>query len=462
MKARHQILPLGIALASLAAADAPTAVVRFANNDVLDGSPDAIMPRQLIWNSPLLEKPASFLLEKVLDISLPPGPPEQDADHSATVTLTNGDLIRGELVSVTDGNISLDTWFAGRLNFRRPMVSTVRIERRTNHLYRGPYGLDGWKQSGQPPVWTCSRAAFRASGRGGIARGDLLPDECSVSFTAAWKGDSIRLRVILFSDDSTTENPDSGYDFSFMRGGVNARNCGTQSFLGNAQTQALLENDKVHIEIKASAKTHRAALYINGRILEVWDDPDPGRAPFGHGLHFISESTLPLRISDIRVTPWDGLIEQMPEPRPGLNHRFGFPDFNTTDNDPPSEKTPETGTRMELANGDTLAGEVSSIQDGLITVKTPLGEIRLPVSRLRTVQLKPAEIERARRYNGDIRAWFPDGGSIVFRLEPGGDGGLNGFSQNFGTATFRTAAFSRIEFNIYSPQYEDIRTNGDW
>lgn len=461
MNTFQHITAIGLALAATASADAPKALVRFANNDVLNGFPETITPQQLVWNSPLLERPATFLLEKVLDVSLSPTPPADHADHAATVTLTNGDIIRGQLASVSEETIALDTWFAGRMSFKRPMVSGVTIEQRSGFLYRGPSGMDGWKQTAEPPVWTYNRLAFRASGEGGIARNDLLPEECSVSFDAAWKGDSIRLRVILFSDDPSSDNPNTGYDFSFMRGSVHARNCKTQSFLGSTQSQALMETDKVHVEIKASAKSNRVALYINGRLIEVWNDPDAGQGAFARGLHFISGSALPLRISDIRIAPWDGVIEQMPEPRPGFNRRFGFPDLNLDEEEAPEMK-PEPEPRMELANGDTLAGVVNSIKDGVITMKSPLGELKLPVSRLRTVKLKPLEAESARRYNGDVRAWFPDGGSIVFRLESNGEATLTGFSQNFGTATFQVSAFSRIEFNIYSPDYEDIRSAGDW
>lgn len=461
MNAFRQILPLCLAFADVASADAPKSVVRFSNNDVLAGFPQAIMPQHLVWNSPLLERPATFLLDKVLDVSLSPSPPDETADHSATVTLTNGDVIRGQLASVTDDAIALDTWFAGRMSFKRPMVSGVKIEPLAGYLYSGPTGLDGWQQTSKPPAWTYQRSAFRSTAEGGIARADLLPEECSVSFDIAWKGDSIRLRAILFSDDPATDNPTSGYEFSFMRGGIHVRNCKTQGFLGSAQSQALMENDKVRIEIRASTKSNRAALFINGSIIEVWNDPDAGKAAFGRCLHFISGSNMPLRVSEIRVAPWDGVIDQMPEPRPGFNRRFGFPDLNE-DEEPAPEEKPAPEARMELANGDTLAGEVSAIENGMIMMKTPLGDIRLPVSRLRTVLLKPVDMESAKRYNGDIRAWFPDGGSIVFRLEASGDGTLSGTSQNFGPATFKTAAFSRIEFNIYSPDYEDIRRAEDW
>ena len=128
--------------------------------------------------------------------------------------------------------------------------------------------------------------------------------------------------------------------------------------------------------------------------------------------------------------------------------------------DEPEPAAPEVKPnteRMELRNGDTIAGEVISIIDGMITVKTPFREVKLPVETLRSVALKPVDLERCKRENGDVRAWFPDGSSLVFRLEAVTGDSLTGFSQNFGTASFKIAAFNRIEFNIYDPDLEEIR-----
>jgi hypothetical protein len=113
--------------------------------------------------------------------------------------------------------------------------------------------------------------------------------------------------------------------------------------------------------------------------------------------------------------------------------------------------------RIELRNGDSIVGQILSIIDGMMTVKTPFREVKLPVEALRTVALKPAEFERCKRENGDIRGWFPDGSFMVFRLDEVSEGLLTGYSQHFGTARFNMAAFNRIEFNIYKPEFEAIR-----
>lgn len=440
------------------------ALARFANQDSLAGSLESLTPEVMVWKSPLLEKPAPFFLKKVVDVTLPANPPDVAADHVAEVTLTNGDTVRGQLVSVTDEVVALETWFAGRMEFRLPMVAAVGIEGESNFLYRGPTGLDGWTLSGSDdPAWTYGRAAFVSQAAGSIARADLLPDACAVAFDVAWKADAIALKVILFSDEAGSDKPGSGYEFSFQRGSVYLRNMRTESFLGSTHSRALMESDRVHIELRASRTAGKACLLINGRVTEVWADADAAKGKFGSCLHFVSQNTLPLKVSNLTVAPWNGVVDEVPDPRAGMIRQFGFqePDEDEPESAPEAEAPPEED-RMELANGDSLRGEVTSIRDGQVAVKTPLGDIRLPVARLRTVALRKVEPERSIRRNGDIRASFADGSSMVFRLDGVSEGTLSGSSQNFGSATFKLAAFNRIEFNIYDVDLEDKRAVEDW
>ena len=43
-----------------------------------------------------------------------------------------------------------------------------------------------------------------------------------------------------------------------------------------------------------------------------------------------------------------------------------------------------------------------------------------------------------------------------------GEGTLTGYNQSFGTVVFKMAAFNRIEFNIYDPEFEDLRMASGW
>jgi len=117
---------------------------------------------------------------------------------------------------------------------------------------------------------------------------------------------------------------------------------------------------------------------------------------------------------------------------------------------------------MQLANGDFVSGEPMAIDDGIVTIKSPLGEVKLPVDRLRTLSLKALNSERAIRRNGDIRVYTKNGSRLVMRLEAVEEGRLVGLSQNFGQAFIGIDAIERIDFNIYDQALESMRAGGEW
>jgi len=443
----------------LASAEEVKSTVRFSNNDRLSGSMESLSTERLVWKSPILEKPTPFFLKNVLDLTLPAEQPESKARHEASLTLTRGDLLRGQLVSATDEAVELDTWYAGRLKIPRAMVADIRITERPDFIYRGPTGLDGWKQSGGKPAWTYQNYSFRSGAGGGIARNVNLPDECSIAFDAAWKG-SFWLKLVFFSDDLASDRPTTGYEMTFQQRSVQLRACKAQRFIGQTpNASALQENEKARIEVRASAKSGTICLFIDGHIIEKWTDPEAARNKVGPGVHFLAMNSSPLQISRIEVGEWDGEVDPLPDPQalgglPGLD--------SDEDEEPAAAVEKPTSGRMELRNGDSIAGEVVSIIDGMITVKTPFRDVKLPIETLRSVALKPVDRDESKRENGDVRGWFPDGSSVVFRLGGVSEGTLTGYSQNFGTAQFKIAAFSRIEFNIYDPDLEDVRMANGW
>jgi hypothetical protein len=460
MKPLTLISALAMVCACVRAADEAPAAVRFSNNDQIPGSLDALSADLLVWNSPALEKPTPFFLKHVMDLTLSPSLGDSgDATHEATLKLSNGDLVRGQLASFSDESVTLDTSFAGRLNFNRRMVAGLQISGNSSLVYRGPSSLSGWKSSGSKPVWRYHRMAFISDGVGSLARDELLPEECSITFDLAWKSDTFGFKLVFFSDDPSSESPMSGYEISFQRNSIYLRNCKTQNFLGSTMAQALAEIDKAHIEIRSSMKSGMICLYINDQLIEVWSDPDVAKGKFGRCLHWVAANPSPLRISSIRIDPWDAQVERMPAPRVGMMH-FNQRGLNPNPK-PEAPEKPKEG-RMELANGDTVEGEMMAIHEGIITVKTPMGEFKLPVERLRSIALKKSDLERAILRNGDIRAWCPDGSSLVFRLDAVDHDTLGGSSQNFSSATFKLAAFNRIEFNIHDPALEDKRSSDDW
>lgn len=465
MKAILSILALGFPLSLASAEETVKSIVRFANNDQISGSLESLTTERIVWNSPILEKPTPFFLKNVLDLSLSAALPKINAKHEATVSLTNGDAVRGQLASISDDAVELDTWFAGRMKFRRVMISAIRVDEKASLIYQGPTGLDDWKQSGEAPAWTFRDSSFRSTAAGGIAREIDLPDETSISFDAAWRN-QFGLKVIFFSDDVESDSPTGGYEMNFMQRSIALRSCESQRSIGarTMNASALQENEKARIEIRASSRTGNVSVLVDGKTVENWNDPEFAKNKFGRGLHFITMNTSPIRISRIEVGSWDGQTEPAPQRQgiPGMG-QFGAQDLDDGEEQETTEEKKPADGRMMLRNGDSIAGEVLSIVGDMITIKTPFKDVRLPVEMLRSVALKPAPREVSKLENGDVRGWFPDGNSIVFRLESvGPDGTLSGTNQNFGSAQFKMAAFSRIEFNIHNWRFKDLRNAGNW
>ncbi len=469
MKPVIPIIALAASLALASAADEAGAVVRFSNNDLLSGSLESLTTERLVWNSSILEKPAPFFLKDVVELKLSPAQPKSEAKYEATITLTNrdhtagykGDTIRGQLASITDDAVELDTWFAGRMKFRRVNIANIQIDEQMALVYQGPTGLSDWTQTEEPPAWTYRDSSFRSTAAGGIARNCDLPDECRLVFEAAWRG-TFALKVNFFSNDLKQDSPESGYSMTFQQRSIFLQSGKNQLALGRvANAFALQENEMAKIEIHASSKSGQIAVFIDGKCTAVWKDADVAANIIGRGIHFITLNASPVRLSNIQVGVWDGVVDEMPEIQPAAGFRqFGGQEMQE-DQKPPVEEKPTKG-RMMLRNGDSLVGEIVSIAGDMIAIKTPFKEIRLPVERFKTIALKPSARETCKRENGDVRGWFPDGTSIVFRLESVGDGTLVGTNQNFGSAVFKIAAFSRIEFNIYDSKLEELRNTSTW
>ncbi len=443
-----------------ATADEFSSVVRFVNNDQLSGKLESLSMDRLLWKSPILETPTAFFLKSVLDLNLVPKHPLHEARHEANLTLTNGDTINGQLLAVSDEAVELDTWFAGHLKFRRVMVKAIQINERPSYTYEGPIALSEWTQSNDPPGWSFQNAALISNTAGSIAKDVALADECRISFVAAWRG-SFGLKLVFFSDQLNAESPPNGYEISFQQRAIFARSCKTSATLGpGVSAPALQENEKARIEVRASLKSGSIAVFIDGEIVGAWTDPDMAQNKVGRGIHFISINNSPVRISQIGIGPWDGVLEKMPE----VNRPGGFRQFEGMEEEPAPATAPEVSdsNRMILRNGDSIAGEVIGIDGDIVKVKTPFKDVKIPVAVLKSVALKPMDLERCKRENGDVRAWFPDGTSIVFRLEAIQETTMTGYSQNFGTAEFQSAAFNRIEFNIYDRKLEDLRVMNKW
>jgi hypothetical protein len=426
-------------------------VVRFSNGDKLTGDLLALTGEKISWKSLLLKEPAEFDLKKVdeLELSMAAPPADQPvAAHEVIISMTNGDTIRGQLAGITDTEIRLSTWYAEELMVKRVNVKSAKITSLTDIHYRGPNSMDEWSLGEGEDGWRFRGGALRSTYPGGIAREVDFPDECVISFEAAWRG-AFNARIVFFSKDITNPSePRSGYEMVFQGETVQFKEVGSNKRFGYTRNAGMLRaNEKARIEIKASLKSGKFALFVDDQFIDSWQDGAVNRKNLGEGFHIITRDTSPLSISNIEVSGWDGYLEkQIQGGQAGRADPFEL-DGNSEVPKPAKEEIPEG--RMLLRNGDTIEGEVLGIVDEEITLKTPIAEVKFPLDRLKNMYLSSDTMEEAKLYKADVRATLSDGSCIVFRLDGVEGNSLIGFSQNFGTARFRKDAFRRIEFNLY-------------
>jgi hypothetical protein len=140
---------------------------------------------------------------------------------------------------------------------------------------------------------------------------------------------------------------------------------------------------------------------------------------------FYSQGQGLMKISNIRITPWDGKFE---------------------DKNAPGEKSKEDMVRLE--NNDKVSGKLEGIKDGNMQFSSSFAKLEIPVKRVEQIEFASTGTEPPKRAASDVRAFFAGRGQITFALEKWDDKGVSAKSPSFGAATFSPQAFERVQFNL--------------
>ena len=141
---------------------------------------------------------------------------------------------------------------------------------------------------------------------------------------------------------------------------------------------------------------------------------------------FSTRSPSPLKISNIRISEWDGSLPASYENVLGVNKQ----DF------------------VRLSNNDTITGSVVGIREKQIKIKTSFAEVNVPLTRISIVQFasKDASVKE-RLPKGTVTAKLKGHGSLNFKLKSWQDGKLEVESPDFGSATIDGSIIELITFN---------------
>lgn len=427
--------------------------ILFKNGDVLFGSLQSIDEGSgVLWNRPDALNEFGFTPDAITQIELAALEAPRSAPASSnlcSIQLSNGDLIQGDLVSYDGQKVIVETWYGGTLELPKSAVALIAplgLPKPT--IFAGPAGLEGWTMgkvnagalvdSGQ---WLYSNGAFYAMKSASIARDLHLPDSMSLQFDLEWRG-FFHVAVALFTEYmhpinlANKENePKFGGFYSLQINPFSANLLPVKQteplrYLGQASLQNLAQTNAAHIDIRASKSKRLVALLINGVLVKQWVEPDNETfAGTGRAVRFVHQGQGAVKLSNIKVTEWDGQFEE------------------------PVTLTPnKTQDLVRLKNGDRVPGAVKGIGEGKLKIEAPGTNLDIPINRVKQVELASTAVSQppGARF---VRAYFASGlGSLTFKLEKWTPEELVASSENFGSAKFSSSAFSRLLFDLSSTE----------
>lgn len=451
-----------------------TSRIFLTNGNKLSGKPlQTDADNNLLFESESLRKEANFPISSILSLNLDGWQPKEQADTLARITLHSrfsegiSDTIVGSLNELTADSIKLDTWYGGIVTLKRSMVKSLQIINNSPGSYFGPKSLKEWTLSGGKGSWSFVSGALVSRAKGGIGRDMELSENSHISFDIEWEK-SMSFRLLLYSSDVTNDYPGAFYDLNFNRYRTYLRTHGklakrAQRFgVGRGQQIPMIKDgNRAHFDVYANRKAGTFSIYIDGVRACVLQSNNPDPEDLGTGLTFIAAEKYPVKISGLIVIPWNGVslpnqssnIEPLPPEDKEASEATEEPKENM------EEKSTTPPHKIILNNGDEVPGTVVyKVQDGRIVIETKYTPIKIPIERVKSVSLGDIG-EEPRKYPGDVRAWFHQGGFITLKLTSLRDGKITGFSQACGNVTLNLTAFNRIDFHIYDKEANALRKN---
>jgi hypothetical protein len=198
-------------------------------------------------------------------------------------------------------------------------------------------------------------------------------------------------------------------------------------YLGQASLQALAQKNSAHVDIRVNRAKRMIALLIDGTLVKQWIDTDEF-AGTGTAVRFVHQGQGAVKLTNLKVTEWDGTFEE------------------------PISVTPnKTQDLARLKNGDRVLGNIKSMAEGKMIIEVSGRPLEVPVNRVKQVELASPPVKAPAPKPNTIRAYFASGaGSVTFDLRKWTAGEVAASSENFGAATFKPGAFSRILFDLSS------------
>jgi len=343
--------------------------IRLLNGDLFRGKFIAYDPKRgLRWKHPHVDSELLIAPESLATLAFESTPqPENSQQYACKIKLVNGDVLSGELALMENGELVLDTWYAGKLTINQAAITSIVPGYTKDKIYfNGPSDTKNWSQTNG--IWKLQNRSFSTASSGAMLGRhiDNTPKRAAINFEIDWNS-SLNLYVNFRTDKLNSYSACNGYclrltqtyvylyRYTFDNGAGRGKRLGTSSVRINLNGA----NRNARVSIKVDENNSLVALYINEKFISKWVDTG-GFAGKGNGLLFSSRTTNRIQLSQINVTQWNGNL-------------------------PGQSKTVSGNAKDDFVlftNDDSISGNLKSIKEGQMKIKTSFGELPIPLEKV--------------------------------------------------------------------------------
>ncbi len=382
---RSIALLTAILLACVSAVGADDAVLHLTNGGFVPGElKSSEQPTVLRWQSTRFLRPFEFSLNGVAAVQfvIPSTLPKPTGEYC--LELAAGDVLFGELLSLTDDVAEVEVARFGRVHVKRDQIRRLyRWSNGADLIYLGPNGLTEWKETSATKHWREEGGQPLTDQEGANIRGDFgIPPQAIIEFELAWKNkpDFVFALGVNDSDDETIYK--RAFRFEVWDNELVVR-CelgreadvdsvqevsGGRDRAGRAHFLAYLDQEKGRLLVYSPSGTPQGQINVTPRKPQV------------HSGLRLTNKRGDVRLERLRISRWNGV---------------------------PPREVQANKSRLHRTDGSIAYGTLASFDPNLkqFTIRDGNEEIKVAADQISSVFLSPPNDEVARAF----RAVYLDG-----------------------------------------------------
>lgn len=241
------------------------------------------------------------------------------SDHQAKpsaatcgVILINGDILPGDVETVDNTNLTLNSSIGGHFTIPRTSIQSLLLgASQTKAIYAGPDRLTDWSRDpATAEHWTFQDSALRVRGTGKISRKFDLPQQFIFRFKLSWT-DEPNIKVYFAAAPGSGETALDRYYLTFSGAGIEIKREASSGrrYTTIATLQRLPKQypgKHLTIEIRVDRLGKNLQLYLNDEPEGPFKDPSD-KAPSANGIIIESmiDDASSLQLRNIELYEWN-------------------------------------------------------------------------------------------------------------------------------------------------------------